>query len=77
VNYKEDEQSASGLSLKVWLRLLRYFKQIKKRVAAAIVVIVITMGTVSAYPLFTRYAVDNFVIPGSTEGLAVFVAVYL
>ena len=75
MNYEEEK--TSGLSLKVWLRLLKYLKQMKKHVLLSIVTIVITTASFSAYPLFTRYAVDNFVIPGSVDGLIPFAIVYL
>ena len=71
-----EEEKISGLSLKVWLRLLKYFKQMKKQVVISIITIVITTAAFSAFPLFTRYAVDNFVVPGSTQGLISFAAVY-
>ena len=75
MNYEEEK--TIGLSLKVWLRLLKYLKQMKKHVLLSIVTIVITTASFSAYPLFTRYAVDNFVIPGSVDGLIPFAIVYL
>ena len=71
-----EEEKVSGLSLKVWLRLRKYFKQMKKQVAFSLVTIIITTAAFSAFPLFTRYAVDSFVIPGSTQGLMPFAAVY-
>jgi len=76
VNY-EEEKAATGLSLKVWMRLLSYFKQMKKLVVYSVTVIVIATVIFAAQPLFTRYAVNNFVIPGTTEGLLPFAAVYL
>jgi len=75
VSYYEEE-TTTGLSLKVWLRLLKYFSKIKKLVFLALVIIVIATIAAAAFPLFTRYAVNNFVIPGSTEGLIAFSAVY-
>ena len=71
-----EEETTTGLSLKVWLRLLKYFSKIKKLVFLALVIIVIATVAAAAFPLFTRYAVNNFVIPGSTEGLIAFSAVY-
>jgi len=77
VNYLEDEQASSGISLKVWLRLLTYFKQIKKLVICSFLVVIGATVIAAAYPLFIRYAVDNFVIPETTKGLPGFIAVYL
>ena len=70
-----EEEKISGLSLKVWLRLLKYFKQMKKQLLFALGTVVIAIVISSALPLFTRYAVNHFVIPGTTDGMAPFVAV--
>jgi len=74
VNY-EDEKT-SGLSLKVWLRLIKYFKQMKRQIFPALITVICTTACFSAFPLFTRYAVDNFVIPGVTKGLVPFACFY-
>ena len=71
----DEEEKAGGLNLKIWLRLLVYFKGMKKTVIRAFVVILLATASVAAYPLFTRYAVNNFVIPGSTRGLVPFTVV--
>ena len=75
MNYEEEK--VSGISLKVWLRLLKYFKQMKRQFLYAIIVVAVATALTAAFPLFTRYAVDNFVIPESTAGLLPFAAVYL
>ena len=72
-----EEEKSSGLSLKVWLRLLKYFKQMKKHIFTSLAVVVVTTASFAAFPLFTRYAVDNFVIPGSIRGLVPFACIYL
>ena len=76
MSYKEDEHTATGLSLKMWLRLLGYFKQMKGLVIYSIVIVAIVTAVSSAFPLFTRYAVNTFVIPGSMDGLILFAAIY-
>ena len=73
----EDNRSPSGLSLKIWMRLLTYFKQMKKDVLWALVVIILATLGESAYPLFLRYAVNSFVIPETSEGLSSFAAAYV
>ena len=71
-----EEQASNGLSLKTWLRLLPYFSKIKKLAALSLIIIFIATVVGAAFPLFTRYAVDNFVVPGTTDGLPAFSAVY-
>jgi len=72
-----EEETVTGLSLKVWLRLLKYLKNIRGLVISSLVVIVIATVVAAAFPLFTRYAVNNFVVPGTTDGLIGFAAVYI
>ena len=67
-----EEESAGGLSLKVWMRLGKYLKAMKKQALTTLVIISVAIACTSAIPLFTRYAVNNFVVPGTTEGLAPF-----
>ena len=74
-NFEEEE--IKGLSLKVWLRLMKYFKQLKGTIIIALAMILMFTALLAALPLFTRYAVDNFVVAGSTDGILGFSAVYL
>ena len=78
LSYPEQEDAAGGgLSLKVWARLLSYFKEMKKQVVYSLIVIFVATVVAAAFPLFTRYAVNNFVIPESTQGLVPFSLIYL
>jgi ATP-binding cassette subfamily B protein len=72
-----EEEKTGGLSLKVWLRLLSYIVDMKVEWIYAIIVIVSATALAAAFPLFTRYAVNNFVITGSVTGLLPFSIVYL
>ena len=69
--------NSKGLSPKVWKRLLPYLKGMKGYMIGATVVILVAMAIGASFPLFTGYAVDNFVIPESTQGLVPFVIVYV
>ena len=48
----------------------------KKQLVYSLIVIVVATVVAAAFPLFTRYAVNKFVIPGSTDGLLPFSGVY-
>ena len=75
MTYYEDEKT-SGLSLKVWLRLMVYLKELKGVLISAFSMIILFTAIFAAFPLFTRYAVDNFVVPGTTDGIIGFSIVY-
>ena len=72
-----EEESTGGLSLKVWLRLVKYLVEMKTDWIYASFIVVFATGLSAAFPLFTRYAVNNFVVPGSTEGIWPFSALYI
>jgi len=76
MNHNEEEQ-AGGLSPKIWLRVFRYYTKMKKRVVYSLIVVIIATGLYSAFPLFTRYAVNTFVIPGTSQGLVPFAVAYV
>ena len=79
MNYLEDESgvTTTGFSFRAWFRLFSYLAKMKKEVIFSGVVIVVVTVVFASFPLFTRHAVDNFVIPGSTEGIWPFALVYL
>ena len=79
MGYLEDEAmvTTTGLSLKVWMRLLHYLKKMKNYIIGASALSMVGIMIYAAFPLFTRHAVDNFVIPGSTDGVVPFAIVYL
>ena len=79
MGYLEDEAAVTttGLSLKVWMRLAGYLKKMRKQVISALIIISLSTIIYAAFPLFTRYAVDTFVIPESTDGIVPFALIYL
>jgi ATP-binding cassette subfamily B protein len=72
-----EEKQAVKFSLRIWSRLFPYFKQVKKHMIVIMIFMVASALTEASYPLFTRYAVNNFVMTGTTKGLFVFAAVFL
>jgi ATP-binding cassette subfamily B protein len=74
-----DEQDFAGkkVDLSVWLRLYRYALQHKGLFFTVIAALVAVALIDIAYPLFTSYAIDQFVVPKSIEGLGKFALIYL
>jgi len=77
VNYESEEGKAKGLSLNVWKRLLPYVSKMKKEFVFASIIIIAWTSLNSAFPLFTSYAVNNFIIPETTRGLLPYAALYM
>ena len=59
-----------------WKRIFPYLKEL--RVTAVLIVGFMLLSSVgeSVYPLFTSYAVNHFVMPGTTRGLGLFVLAF-
>lgn len=72
-----DNEQAGKFSLKIWSRLFPYLKQVKKHMIAIVILMFVSALTEAAYPLFTRFAVNNFVMPGATKGILTFAALFL
>ena len=84
MNYYEEEKT-SGLNPKVWLRIFKYLKPLKKRFVLAIIIVIASTVINSAFPLFTTYAVDNFIargaangenLPATTDGIVIYSVIY-
>lgn len=73
----QDENRELKLNLKVWGKLAPFFKPQVKTIVLILTMSFLSAGVDSIIPLFSRYAVNNFVIPGTTAGLWVFAAVYI
>ncbi|MDR0863227.1 MAG: ABC transporter ATP-binding protein/permease [Oscillospiraceae bacterium] len=60
------------MNIKIWARLLPYLKNLKKPLIIGFITMLVSSAIEGAYPLFTRYAVDKFVTPGTTRGIGAF-----
>ena len=67
--YHEEEALSSAYDLKIARRLLRYLKPYWKLAAVALTLTLLSNILISTQPLFTKMAVDNFIMPRSVEGL--------
>ncbi|GAB6089987.1 ABC transporter ATP-binding protein [Spirochaeta dissipatitropha] len=57
-------------------KMLPYLKPYRMYVAALALVMFMVGGIDATFALWTRYAVDNFIVPGSAEGLETFVLLF-
>lgn len=72
----DNEKNTSGFSLKLWGRLLPYLKPVRIRLYVVIAMMVVSAAVDATLPLFTSYAVNNFVVAGTTDGLGTFTMLY-
>lgn len=64
------------LNLKIWARLIPYLKKVRKNLLAVVVLMFFSSVVEAAFPLFTGYAVNNFVVAGTTDGIFTFALVF-
>ena len=74
---EEQDFAAKKIDWHVWKRLYHYALQHKKLFFTVIATLVVVALIDIAYPLFTSYAIDHFVVPKSIEGLGNFALLYL
>ena len=73
---KEDNEQTGGISLKMWLRLTPYFGRMKKSLIVSTILMIASIAVETAFPLFTSFAVNNFVMTETTDGLIPFALVF-
>lgn len=76
MEYYEDDSAYKSFNVKPWRKLFRFFKPYGKQMAGIIIFMLITALMDLSIPLFQKYAVDNFIVPKTTEGLEKYVVVY-
>ncbi len=74
---EEQDFAAKKIDWNVWKRLYRYALQHKKLFFTVIAALIAVAAIDIAYPLFTSYAIDHFVVPKSLDGLGRFAILYL
>ena len=71
-----DDTASKSFNIKPWLKLGRFFKPYGKKLAGIVFFMLITAAMDLSIPLFQKYAVDNFIVPRTTEGIEKFIVVY-
>lgn len=72
----EEEEYKKPFSLKVWAKIIPFVKLYKKPFIITMSFLILVAIFDIIYPLFQRYAIDNFIIPASTVGIGKFAIVY-
>ncbi len=73
----QEQDYNKRLDFALWFKLLSYIKPYKKYVIRLCVVMAGVGGIDVIFPLMTKYAIDNFVLKGTFQGLWAFSAVYI
>ncbi|MBP7221939.1 MAG: ABC transporter ATP-binding protein [Sedimentibacter sp.] len=76
MNYYEEE-SYSSFNIKPWLKLSRFFKPYRRKIIGLVLFMFLTASMDLSIPLFQKYAVDNFIVRDTLEGINGFIALYI
>lgn len=72
----EEKDYTERFDASLWRRLLRYARPYYKHLAAVAALMGISALVDVAFPMMTRYAIDNFIANGTTEGFLPFGILY-
>ncbi|MCR1899471.1 ABC transporter ATP-binding protein/permease [Irregularibacter muris] len=72
MNAFEEQEYTKKLDLQLWKKLLQYTKPYKKYMMILGFVMIIVGGIDAIFPLMTKMAIDQFVVPKTVEGLPLF-----
>jgi ATP-binding cassette subfamily B protein len=72
----DENKSTQKIDIGIWRRLFKYLTEFKKGLVYLAFLMVGVAGIDVVMPLLTRYAIDNFIMKKTTEGLITFAALY-
>lgn len=73
----EEQEYHKPFMLKVWAKMLPFFKPYKKYFAITLGLNIFLAGVDVLTPLFQSYAIDHFIVPDTLEGISVFAFAYI
>jgi len=77
MNVYEEQDYNKKFDLGLWKRLLVFARPYKKNILILSLIMVAVGGVDAVFPLMSKYAIDNFIIPESIDGLQWFGLIYL
>lgn len=72
-----DQSYTLQSSLRVWKDFTRFLKPFKGRLAIVGICMIVISAIEVGLPLMMKYAIDTFIVPGTTEGLSTFALRYV
>ncbi len=76
MNAFEEKEYSKRFDLGLWKKLLSYAWHYKKYMLSLAAVMIVVAVIDAIFPMMTRRAIDNFVVPGTTEGIGGFIALF-
>ena len=77
MNYLQEEDYNQKVNLKIWKRLLKYALRRKWLVAGLLASLFVSSLMEVIYPRLNMYAIDNFVVKKTTDGMLLHIIIYV
>ncbi|HZK28280.1 MAG TPA: ABC transporter ATP-binding protein [Thermoclostridium sp.] len=71
-NTFQEEVFSKGFNMALWRKMLKYAKPYKNKLIVLSLFMAMLAGFDAVIPLMQRYAIDNFIVMGSTTGTTIF-----
>ena len=75
-NTQDEQDYDKKFDFSLWKKLFRYTIKYKKLMIYLTIVMISVAGVDVAFPLMSKYAIDNFVIPKNFEGIWMFTSIF-
>lgn len=77
MDFEKEEYDDRKYDLKIWKRTYKYLKPFNKQFLLIVLCMIIIASIDVTVPYLAKYAIDNFIIPKSIEGIELFAAFYV
>lgn len=73
----KEQEFKKNFDLSTWLKLFKFIKPYKTIMVCLAIVMVFTAIIDGILPLFTKYAIDNFITSGTLDGIKIFIILFI
>ncbi len=72
----QEQEYKQNFNFRIWIDMMKQTKPFRKWMIILGMMMVVTAGVDSLLPLFSKYAIDNFIMPRQYKGLVGFAVIY-
>ena len=73
----KEEEYKSSFDIKIWAKMIPFFAKYKKLLLVVVIASIVCALADVTFPLFQKYAIDNYIADNSTDGVGTFIAAYV
>ena len=73
----QEQEYSQKFDFAIWKRLLKFARPYRRYLLVLAALMLVVAGLDAIFPLFSKYAVDNFIVAGSMDHFEIFIGLYL